>query len=170
VCRRGTGLELGEEAGNDVDVGAGADGQPRETPQEGLVLAAECVSGGRLHVDGGEAVDLEAGAVGSLNCVAVAHPKLVKRAVDEAFLGNVARQVTVFMADPIVSASQEVVDRAHEVDRYLLLHLLFEPAFHLVALGEVGKVVDVDPDVNGRLPFDGSCFKEARFVCAGSET
>ena len=139
----------GQQADRSCEVWAGAEADPIEASNQGLVGLDESRLVGRGFAIVGVAVNDMATAEGSPNRVSVHKVKLFQHPVYMALLGAVDGETAVGGQPPVVVDSKVVSELAHEVNGQALAQFLFEPQFGGIVGAKVHAVVHIGAKEDG---------------------
>jgi hypothetical protein len=158
-----------EEADGDREFGASVEGEPLHPPNKALVSLDKRLFGfnGTEVMD--NTVNDEAGAVGAGNGITFSEVVFIKEGFDLGSLGDGDGKAVIRCTLPDVTGTKEPGNITHKVDFKVLLDGLLEHAFNVIGGREVGKVVYVDAEVQGRLAGDQAVGEDAGIVFTGCE-
>jgi hypothetical protein len=160
----------GKEADSNAEFGTGVEGQPVQAAHESLVRFDEMRFLFRWFIVVRDAIDDHPGAIGAEGGVAFGHFVFIEHALDLGSLSDGDSEFAVGVTLPDVAAAEEPSDVTHEFNAKVLANRVLESFLNLFGDGEIGEIVDVNAEVNGRLSFNEDTSEYAGIVGAGCKT
>ena len=170
VAGRRIERETGSEADSNAGFGTGVEVKPVQDAHESMVRFDEMGFLFRWFIVVRDAIDDHPGAIGAEGGVAFRHFVFIEHALDLGSLSDGDSEFAVGVTLPDVAAAEEPSDVTHEFNAKVLANRVLESFLNLFGDGEIGEIVDVNAEVNGRLSFNEDTSEYAGIVGAGCKT